>query len=285
MNVSDPLWKTRHNATLNSASVVGAKLTPHFEDQHDRFQHIIQATETSVAENITLSQNQTDSIVSAISTSGPHLFTFQTFLIVAFTLTFMTIILPLLAGNIFRAVLQSLDRYKSHWRILVFISSVSTVVLFRTLLPENLEFVYIVVFGAPQALFAILQLLGVAFISKRWIAYTAILSVSLSYDISSMVGSDTFEPGLFLGLTGILPLVYIFVLGSVDNIVVLVRTQFPSFQTVINIPAIITNNKKAWFWVIVICWVGINIGLYFAWDTILIYIAGYAVAFGLYGLG
>jgi hypothetical protein len=134
-------------------------------------------------------------------------------------------------------------------------------------------------------MFAIFKLYKTALVSKRWIAYTAILSISLSYDISSNVDSFTFEQGLFLGLTGILPLVYLFILGSVDDIAVLARTKSPNLKTLAKIPTIFTEYRKAWIWFVVLCWVGINVGLYFAWDTVLLYIAGYDIAFFLYGLG
>ena len=69
-----------------------------------------------------------------------------------------------------------------------------------------------------------------------------------------------------------------------DGIAVLIRTRFPHLRSCIRIPAITTDHQKVWLWVIAACWLAINVALYFAWDTVLIYLAGYAVAFCLYRL-
>jgi len=243
--------------------------------------------DASPADSLPLSQNQTDALIAAISTSGPHLFTFPTFLIVAFTVTFMTIILPLIAGNIFRIVLQSVDHYKGHWRVLVSALSIATIVLTRIFIPPDIQFIYIIIFGVPQGIFAVIILHKTAYSRKRWIAYAGILSTSIAYDAVSFSDRYTSETGWFLGLTGILPLLYVFVLGAATNIAVLMRTRSPRWKNSLSfdIPATITTHQKEWIWALAAAWVGFNVGLYFAPNTLLLYIAGYTVVLGLYGIG
>jgi hypothetical protein len=243
--------------------------------------------DASPADSLPLSQNQTDALIAAISTSGPHLFTFPTFLIVAFTVTFMTIILPLIAGNIFRILLQSVDHYKGHWKVLVFVLSIATIVLTRIFIPPDMQLIYIIIFGVPQGIFTVIILYKTASNRKRSIAYAGILSTSIGYDAASFSDGYRFEAGLFLGLTGILPLLYLFVLGAANHIAVTMRNRSPRWKDSLSfeIPATITTHQKEWIWALAAAWVSFNVGLYFAPNTLLLYIAGYTVVLGFYGIG
>jgi hypothetical protein len=145
-----------------------------------------------------------------------------------------------------------------------------------------MQFIYILIFGLPQGMFAGHILYKTASNRKRWIAYAGILSTSIGYDAASFSDGYTFEAGLFLGLTGILPLLYLFVLGAATDIAVLMRTRSPRWK---NIPATITTHQKEWIWALAAAWVSLNVGLYFAPDTLLLYIAGYTVVLGFYGIG
>jgi hypothetical protein len=291
MNVSDPLWKTKHNissSTESSAPTQVGRLNTLYEGiLQYQFRKMASIADASPADSLPLSQNQTDALIAAISTSGPHLFTFPTFLIVAFTVTFMTIILPLIAGNIFRIVLQSVDHYKGHWRVLVSALSIATIVLTRIFIPPDFQIIYILIFGVPQGIFAVTILHKTAYSRKRWIAYAGILSTSIAYDTASFSDRYTSETGWFFGLTGILPLLYLFVLGAATNIAVLMRTRSPRWKNSLSfdIPATITTHQKEWIWALAAAWVGFNVDLYFAPDTLLLYIAGYTVVLGYYGIG
>jgi hypothetical protein len=291
MNVSDPLWKSKHNAPASGATSTPTKVDKFITIYNSLALHRSWKT-SSIADNsstagLDLSQNQTDAIIAAISTSGPHLFTFPTFLIVAFTVTFMTIILPLIAGTIFRILLQSVDHYKGHWRTLVLILGIATIVLTRKFFPPSLQPIYILIFGFPQGLFALFILYKTACSQKRWIVYAGILSTSISYDAASFINGYTLDPGLFLGLTGILPLVYLFIMGLAADITVFVRTQSPYWKNRLNfnIPSTFTTHQKEWIWVLAAIWISFNIGLYFAPDTLLLYTAGYSVVLGFYSTG
>lgn len=304
MNVSDPLWKTKHKAPAS-----GATSTP---TQVDKFITIYNSlalhrswkfspiANDSSTDGLGLSQSQTNALIAAISTSGPHLFTFPTFLIVAFTVTFMTIILPLIAGTIFRILLQSVDHYKGHWRTLVLILTIATIVLTRKFIPFDLQYIYIFIFGFPQGTFALFILYRTECGQKRWIAYAGILSASIVYDaVSFQDGSyeavslrdgHTFNAPLFLGLTGILPLLYLFIMGLAADITVFMRTQSPYWKNKLNfnIPSAFTTHQKEWIWVLAAIWIGFKVGLYFAvklaQEILFLYIAGYSVVLGCYSI-
>lgn len=286
MNVSDPLWRSKHNisASTDSSMPTQVNMLKTFYDSvgQSGFEKIALLADLSPIDTLDLSQNQTDALITAISTAGPHLFTFQTFLIVAFTLTIMTIILPLVAGNIFRFLLQSVDHYKGHWRVLVFIFSIATIVLTRVFIPYRGLWIYIVIFGVPQAMFACFILYKMKFQSKRWILYAGILATSEAYDCTSFL--DGYR---FLGLTGILPLSYIFVVGAAADIAVFMRTNSSWWKNRLSsgILARITTHEKERTWALAAIWVGLNVGLYYSPNTVLWYIAGYATVFGSYGVG
>ena len=300
MNVSDPLWKPKPNDSASGKSStpaqIGSFVTLYNSLAPHRFGKSSSIANASSPESLDLSQNQTNALIAAISTSGPHLFTFQTFLIVAFTVTFMTIILPLIAGNVFRIVLQSIDHYKGHWRVLVFILSIATIVLTRTFIPPYTQYIYIIIFGVPQGTFALFILYRTLCNKKRWIAYAGVLSISIGYDAASFPYSYdaasfpygyTFNAGPFLGLTGILPLLYLFIMGSAADITVFMRTQSPYWKNKLSfkVPSTFTVHRKQWIWVLAVIWICFNIGLYFAPDTLLLYPAGYSVVLGIYSIG
>jgi hypothetical protein len=70
------------------------------------------------------SQNQTASIVNAITTSGTHLWSFKSYWYITIPLTIATIFLPLVAGAIFRTVSRFLYRYRTSWRLITTIFAI-----------------------------------------------------------------------------------------------------------------------------------------------------------------
>ena len=70
--------------------------------------------------NSALSQPETDAIVSAIQSSGPFLFTFQSYWYISVGATVVTIVLPLIAGATLRWTMRLLAKAKLYWRVAVF---------------------------------------------------------------------------------------------------------------------------------------------------------------------
>lgn len=290
MNVSNPLWKTKPNlsSTAGPSTETQASMSyiSYETSAPNRLRDVTSITDALSDDSLINSQTQMDALITAISTSGPHLFTLSTFVIVACTVTFMTIILPLMAGKIFRIMLQSVDRYKGHWRVLVFILSLAAIILTRIFIPSYFQFVYIIIFGVPQMIFAIFILYKTSCTHIRWIAYAGLLSTAIIYDSMGVGGGDILY-GPFLGLTGVLPLFYLLVLGAATDVLVLMRTRNlrQNGSTKFVLPATFVTHQKKWIWVLIAVWLAVNVTLFFLPGTLMLYMAGYSVFFGLFGIG
>jgi hypothetical protein len=107
MNLIDPLWRTtdRQNSTPNV-------IVPSSNDSSP------------------FTQNQTASIVNAITGSGTHLWSFKSYWYITIPLTITTIFLPLVAGAIFRAVSRFLYRNRTSWPLF---GTIFTIVLIAIL--------------------------------------------------------------------------------------------------------------------------------------------------------
>lgn len=309
MNVSEPLWKG-HSSTSSKAlspalltrrmgSYTGYSST-HPVSLLSRATSLNSTNSSSSGtsnENISLSQNQTDSIIAAISTSGPHLFTFQTFLIVVFTITFATIVLPMIAGAIFRTILQWANHYKGHWRVLLLVLCVAVIIATRLAIPQEVLYAYIIIFAGPQIALAALLNFRTKLRIKRWIAYAAILVMSIyvdlaSGDLRSVLFGDHTGHG-FPGLTGILPVFYLFVLGTMNDMLLFFRRRTSksgilSSYSAKAISILISGHRKSWAWGLASLWLVVHSLLCFipsSLPTPLIFQMSYGTFFFLYGTG
>ena len=95
MNLVNPLWSTANSPAQ----------TPVAQSQ---------------STNSSLSQLETDAIVSAVQSSGPFLFTFQSYWYISVAVAVVTIVLPLIAGAALRHTIQLLTKAKLYWRFAVF---------------------------------------------------------------------------------------------------------------------------------------------------------------------
>ena len=281
MNISDPLWNMPENDSTSSpnsaASMKATKLLGNILSNSNISKQVNQTIPGPNNSSIELPffENEFDAIITAITTSGPHLFAFKTFLIVAFIITFSTIVLPLLAGAIFRTALRSIDRYKGYWRVLILFLGIGAIISTRIFL---WGFIYVIIFGVPQGLLCTWKFYTAKkpFQEKRWIAYAGLLSMSITLNTSA---------GDFPGLTGILPLIYLFILGFVSDIRVFLRGHLPHLIQMLRTRKIATAHYKYWIWALVLTWIGMNFGLYFADTVSYCVVIGYLVSIGLYGMG
>ncbi|RDW58313.1 hypothetical protein BP5796_12243 [Coleophoma crateriformis] len=249
-------------------------------------------TVTESASNSSISSNQTDAIIAAILTSGPHLFTFPTFLIVAFTVTFLTIILPVIAGNLFRFLFRLINRYLVLWRVMLLgLCFVFNVVICVYPSSNIVQYIAVAGFGLPQVMFVVLLLYRTDFNRKRWIAYAGTLFIALAFDLSTflLVGKFFFYSGPFLNLSATLAVICLAMFMFTEQIWTMSGTPARISRRKALLKPIVTeafvSHRKQLTWTFVAVWVGLNVGLYFAPDTLLLSVAGHSVILGLYGIG
>jgi hypothetical protein len=240
MNISDPLWNMPGSDSASSHNDTALQSTTKFLLNRNLLKLVNETTPGSSNSSLelTIFKNQLDAIIAAITTSGPHLFRLETFLILVCTTIISTIVLPLLAGAIFRMTLQSIYRYKSHWRVSVLVLGIAAIITARIFVGR---WIYVIIFAVLQGLLGCWKL-SIAYKSikdiKRWVAYAAILSMSVATDMASEES--------FPGLTGILPLMYLSVLGFVSDITLFLRTHIPRWIRRPRASKIIAVHYKYW---------------------------------------
>ncbi|KAH8647601.1 hypothetical protein BGZ60DRAFT_423704 [Tricladium varicosporioides] len=301
MNVKDPLWPPLRNSTRRNDSTESSQVTTAAHSQRSlTYQFSVRddsilATNNSTTNHSLALENQTIAIINAISSAGGHMFTFQSFLVVAFTVTISTIILPLLAGPAIRFSVRIVDNNKRHWPLLATIFFIAVTTVCRYFLTP---LIYICLFGGPQGLLAVWNLYQARRFSrnkKRWIMFTALFTVSILYDCIAMSSynfgwgahstPDGFWAGIYhggyyqyIGLTGILPPVYLFFLGLIVDLTSLWTHKQGRLSR------FFARYRKYFIWALAISWVAIAIPLVYVPSTKLLYIGGLAVALGLYGM-
>lgn len=164
---------------------------------------------TNGTKSLGFTQNHTNSVVDALSSSGPHLFTLKEFLLVACILTIITLGLPFLGVRIFWGAVRWLKRYKYFWNVLVLILVyLYTLSMLMFLFRWRLFFVGIplICFGFLNLVFEqeyLVQLrvrLKVRW-SKKWIIFNALAAACLSDPLflpfwvppSFLFGAEVFE--------------------------------------------------------------------------------------------
>jgi len=159
---------------------------------------------------------------------SPHLWTIKQFLYIAFAITAVTIVMPLIASTVFRAILTSINRYKTYWRMAILIVGIPVLITLDIFLPPLILSLLV---GIPQGMLALVNWSRVVQRQKkwkRWNGYITLLTACLYLDIL-FAKSVHDEPnalnstGHYLVLTGILPPLYLFV--------ILIQTDTPQVPT------------------------------------------------------
>ena len=269
MNVKDPLFPSKSkpsNGSVTSSQTSAAKLVLRTSGElyTDYIAHQAAAdtsgaattsptfSATSASSSSDFSQDQTNAIVSAIeeasSSPSPHLWSFAQFLYISVALSAATIILPIIAGPIFRATLRSFYRYKVYWRIAVFVFVLSSTIVLDVYVPP---LPFEVVFGAPQVAFGLYKL-GQAKIrgrqKKRWTGYATILGVCIVIDEKAPGSFGTkklIHYGQNVGLVAFLPPLYLFVIWMQMDPPVLSNSRLISLRA--RLPFMNASpRQKAW---------------------------------------
>lgn len=236
MNVKDPLFPSTSkplNGSVSLSQTSTAKLALRMSGQlfaaHIAHRAAVDTTgaattsstssATAAASGSNFSQQQTDAIVSAIeeasSSPSPHLWSFAQFLYISVALSATTIILPIIAGPIFRVTLRSFYQYKVYWRLAVFAFVFSSTIVLDVYIPP---LPFEVVFGAPQVVFSLYKLAQAKLRGrqkKRWTAYATLLSVCIVIDEKAPGSFGTkklIHYGQNVGLVAFLPPLYLFVI-------------------------------------------------------------------------
>ncbi|KAH7317901.1 hypothetical protein BKA65DRAFT_570474 [Rhexocercosporidium sp. MPI-PUGE-AT-0058] len=103
MNVSDPIWpSSKSDPTKDSSPNTAARNVMELPGNSSTF-----------------STEQTSAIVSAIQSSGSHLWTFQSYWYTTVPVTVATIIIPMIIGVIFRSLSRFAFYYRGYWRLIV----------------------------------------------------------------------------------------------------------------------------------------------------------------------
>ncbi|KAL8920429.1 MAG: hypothetical protein Q9172_004501 [Xanthocarpia lactea] len=184
MNIKDPIW--------------GPIIPQGFEPELSDNSSALDNSTTAIA------RNQTKAITSAISTSGGYLWSFKIYWIIAAPITFVTILLPLIAGPTARNIVQFSYHNRAYSRIILILLGVAGEIILAILLPSVL---CPIVFGCAYGALAILMLFWTSVSGQNsllWASYAAINAYSLMLDLYV----DELEG---VPVTGITPLIFLII--------------------------------------------------------------------------
>ena len=161
---------------------------------------------SSALENSTtaIARNQTDAITSAISTSGGYLWSFKIYWIIAAPVTFVTILLPLIAGPTARYVVKFSYHNRAYSRIILSLLGVAGEIIMAIFVPS---LVYLIIFGLAYGVLALTMLLWASASGQNsllWASFAAIYAYSLLLDIYV----DLLE---HVPVTGFIPLIFLII--------------------------------------------------------------------------
>ena len=191
MNIKDPIW--------------GPILPQGFELELSDNSSALDNSTTAIA------RNQTEAITSAISTSGGHLWSFKVYWIIAAPVTFVTILLPLIAGPTARYIVQFSCRSRAYSRIILSLSGVGGNIFFAVSVPSSAN---LYLFGIAYGGLAVVMLLWASISGQNsllWASFAAIYAYSLL--LSLYVKKFQLVP-----VTGLIPFIFLIVVLFRSNI-------------------------------------------------------------------
>ena len=245
MNLATPLLNNPRNSSIsetatqnlrsdtswNSLSELSAVSSKGADSIHARIPTFsITSATSSTTQAIDFSQSQMDRIVKAIAeaSNGSQTWTFKSFWIIAVVVTTLTILLPLLAGSIFRFVLRLSYNHKHAWRTAVFVTVLAGLIALDIFIPPG---IFLGIFGVPQALLALWKLIQVernGKKKKRWAGYTTLLAVCIAVDLVPRGATHVkklIHFGQNIGVTAFIPSAYLFIIWIQTNRPAFSKTQ------------------------------------------------------------
>lgn len=224
MNIRDPLWNS-----------------PTPADEISNFRSPMDGTGP-----LEFTQNQTNSTVGAVSTSGSHLFTLKEFLYVGFILTAITLGVPFLGVKIFWTIVRWLKQHTRIWRFVGIILGLGYVVCNFVFFPQLIFLTVIIpqqIFGAFRLVFE-RDLSGKIKQKKKWAK-----SRIAFFALTAMPGFNHFDEYLdtnprIYNLWAIAPVIYLFIRGIAPSRRFLFRFHLLSQDTILRIPEVKKRYHK-----------------------------------------
>ncbi len=160
-------------------------------------------SEANMSSPAGFSSAETDAIVAAISSSGSYLWSFKMYWIIAAPITLATILLPLVAGPIFRRSVIYLYQNRYYARPILALLGLGGIVAMDQFAPV---IPYLYVFGISYGLVALYKLIHASVYGKNqwiWTGFSIVFATSLAMD-------ELVAAFAKVGMTGYLPLIYLF---------------------------------------------------------------------------
>ena len=213
MNLKDPLWSSFIATAPNSSAIINS------------------TGFSNLSASSLIFPGDTGTLLSATTNSGSHLWDFKSYWYLTVPITVATIVLPLIAGKIFRMTLQSFYRYQFYWRASLVICFLAVLIVINIEIPPLIGFgFYIFVFGIIQGGVAFVGLTWASIAGKRqiiWVGFSTIVVLSFSINLGLLFVSETFR------LTGFLPLIFLFMTWTRDDSLALIRIAFQHLRVLI----------------------------------------------------
>ena len=202
MNLSNPLWPPANP---------GGNKTVNHNDTYVGF-----ANDTYVGfANTSLKANK-DAVVDAINDSGPHLWSFKSYWYITVPVTIATIVLPVVAGAMFRLILIAFKRYNSRLRWALPMLCPGVLIAMRLTVPH---YIFLIIFGVPLGIFALGMLIRASRTGNQqilWCTFAALFAYSILLDVFLT----------FMVLTAYLPLTFLILVWIREDIRAFFKFKF-----------------------------------------------------------
>ncbi len=150
--------------------------------------------------SLSFSDNQTDAIVGAISSSGSYLWSFKMYWVITAPVTLATILLPLIAGHIFRSITQFCYGNRTYALTISVILLLAGIIVMSVFIPA---YIYLLAFGITFGMLAL-----IATVYAAWTGRYQWLSAGFSMVFAASFAMDRYVVTSF-PITGVVPLVYL----------------------------------------------------------------------------
>jgi hypothetical protein len=303
MNISGPLWPTpgfkKSSSTSTTTSQTNsaacdiirlfspisntalAAITPSSTTPGESSTALPTTTASTSVDQAPFSQNQTEALITATLSSGPHLWSFKSFWYIAAAVSAVTSLLPVIIGPTSRWTFRSFFRYKNYWRVMVIVLGLGAIIALCVTISAV---VYLIVFTCSQGLLGIWLLYRAWKTNKgkaKFTAYMTILVVCIYLDLD--------VPTSF-SFAGILPPLYLFIAWIQEDIrrfFAMALRKIGERLGRLKMPKIILNHPTRWFLFLLLCLEGVNIGLSYFCAYYLgysVYMAATGIPFCFYGI-
>ena len=154
----------------------------------------------SVNDSLSLSENQTDAIVGAISSSGSYLWSFKMYWAITAPVTLATILLPLIAGHIFRSITQFCYENRTY-ALTILALLILTGIIVMSIYITNVA--YLLAFGTTFGVIASIAIVCTSWTGRNqwlWAGFSMVFAASFAIDEEVITAFPT---------TGVVPLFYL----------------------------------------------------------------------------